>query len=123
MRTYTLFKSFTATADAGATCTVVSKGTIVGVSWSVAGILNADAEFYHVELGTVPTCQGRTNDSQGAVSIVKAEAGLLTSGSVNGAANNYFPCRVPVDAGDKLYLHGVLTGTNSVDATCLIYVE
>lgn len=123
MRIYTLYKSFTATADAGATVTMAQKGRVVGIALSVAGDLDADNEFFQVEVGAVPTCQSRTNDSQGCLATVKAYNGLLTSGAINGSANNYFPCNFPVEAGDKIYMHGVLTGTTSVDATALVYVE
>lgn len=122
MRIYTLYKSFTATADAAANFMVVAKGRIKCVVFSVGAQLNADAEFFHVEVGAVPTIQSRTNDSVGAIAICKGMCGLLTSGANQCGYNLIVPVDYPVEAQDKIYLHGVLTGTTSVDCSALVYV-
>jgi len=122
MRIYTLYKSFTATADAAVNFMVVANGRIKCVVFAIAAVLNADAEFFHVELGAVPTIQSRTNDSVGAIAVCKGMAGILTSGGSQCGYNFIVPTDWPVKAQDKIYLHGVLTGTNSVDVTVLVYV-
>jgi len=119
---YTLYKVFTATADAAVNFMVIKAGSIRMVQWAIGAQLNADAEAFTVELGAVPTIQCRTNDSVGAISVCRFTASLLTSGGMGTGVNVNFPCDYPVSAMDKIYLHAVLAGTNSVDCGVLVYV-
>lgn len=126
MRIYTLYKVFTATLDNGASVTMVKAGTIVAIQFASAGVLDATAELYQVELSTVPILQSTTNDSQGALATVREEcvspAGA-TAGMSVGGVNISYPCAMRIEAGEKLYLNALLTGTTSVKVSCLVHVR
>lgn len=123
MRIYTLYKAFTATADAAVNVQVQQNGTIRQIEISTDPDLDADAEKYTIELGMATTMQGRIHDSVGALANVSEGWGLAgAAGGGKMGINQVIPCNYPVKAGDKIYLHGLLTGVNDVKATVLVTV-
>lgn len=121
-RIYTFVRVFTATADAAVNIIAVKACRIKIVQWSIQADLDADGEMYAVELGSAPTMQSTTHDSQGAISVVSAQNYLLTSGASVSHCNFAHSLDYPWQQGQKLYLHGGLTGTNSVLARCIVHV-
>jgi hypothetical protein len=123
MRIYTLYKAFTATADAAVNVQIQQNGTIRQIEIITDPDLDADGERYTVEVGMAVSMQGRIHDSVGALAQV-SEACAITGAAGGGASgkSEVIPCAYPVKAGDKVYLHGLLTGTTDVKATVLITV-
>lgn len=124
MRIYTLYKAFTATADAAVNVQVQQNGTIRQIQIITDPDLDSDGERYTIELGLATTMQGRTHDSVGALAITSESFSAV--GAAGGSAagkDTITPCAVPVKAGDKIYLHGLLTGTVDVKATVLVTVS
>lgn len=123
MRIYTLYKAFTATADAAVNIQIQFRGIIRQIAFVVSGKLDANGEAYIIECGLATTMQSRIHDSVGALAAVSATNVIANSESgIVDAQNIIFPCSQPVLAGDKVYLHGLLTGINDVKATCLVTV-
>lgn len=124
MRIYTLYKAFTATADAAVNVQMQQNGTIRQIEISTNPDLDADGELYAVEVGLATTMQGRIHDSVGALAVVNEGVGLAgAAGGLPLGKNVIVPCAVPVKAGDKVYLHGLLSGTADVKCTVLLTVS
>lgn len=121
-RIYTLYKAFTATADAAVNVQMVQSGTIRQIQITTAPDLDADGESYQVELGFGVTMQGRIHDSQGALATVAEVVQISGTGESVAGKNVVIPCAYSVKAGDKLYLHGLLSGTVDVKCTVLVTV-
>lgn len=121
MRNYYLFKNFTSSADAGATITLPQGGTIKHIQLVTKADLDADGETYAVELSLVPTFQAHTNDAQGILAVA-ASQNTSTATAVASTTSNV-PCNARVNAGDKLYLNGLLTGVNDVSVYAIVSVQ
>jgi len=123
MRNYLLYAAFVASADAAAQIQIIRNGTIVGVQWACKGDLDANSEQFTVELSTTPVFQSQTNDSQGVLSAVAQEAvGAEAAGFLVTGVNFFVPLKIPVQAGQLLYLNGLLAGTGGVSATAIVQV-
>lgn len=123
MLIYTLFKAFTGSADGAVSVTMVRRGVIRSIIMSAQPDLDADGELFSVEVATIPIFSSRTNDATGALCCVCQCYSLTTSGSATSGVNEQFILDYPVEAGQKLYLNGLLTGVGSVPATALVYVR
>jgi hypothetical protein len=123
MRNYLIYAGFTQSADAAAQIQIIRNGTIVGVQWSVFGDLDANSEYFQIELSTVPTYQSAINDTQGVLSAVGQQAaGAEAAGFAIIGVNLFVPLKIPVQAGQLLYLNSQLVGTGNVDATAIVQV-
>ena len=111
-----------ATADAAVNVSVINSGTIKQIEFCILADLDADGELYQVELGTATTMQSRIHDSVGAIATVAEGFYLLTSGAAAMGKHEIIPCNCSIKAGEKLYLHGLLTGCNSCIVTCIVTV-
>lgn len=118
---YTLYKAFTATTDGAVSVTMVRSCKIKGIQWSVQPDLDADGEIFSIELSKAPILGNRIHDSQGVLSCICGCCSLTTSGVGITDYNLYQGVDIPIGAGEKLYLNGLLTGTTSVPATCIVF--
>jgi len=124
MRLYTLYKAFTATADAAVNVQIQQSGTIRQIEITTNPDLDADGENYAVEVGLATTMQGRIHDSVGALAVVNENFTYLgAAGAASNGRNEIIPCSIPVKAGDKVYLHGLLSGTADVKCTAILTVS
>lgn len=122
-RIYTLYKAFTATTDAAVNVIVIASARLVAVQWATIADLDADGEQYRLEVGWATTMQSGINDSQGAISCIAEALALTTSGIGVTRSNVVHPCDYPLKAGDKIYLHGLLTGVGLVNASVILHVR
>lgn len=120
MRNYSLYKAFTATTNAGAQVQMIKSGTIVGIQWHVCYDLDVAAETFIVECSLVPIFQATTNDVQGLIAAVSSFAADVVGYD---PINVFFPVSVPVQAGQMVYLNGLLTGVNVVNAGAILTVR
>lgn len=123
MTQYYLYNTFTGTANAGAQIQIIQKGRIIGVQWCVTADLDADGEYFAVELSLVPIYQSDTNDSKGIISNIRQLAAVGAAGTAVSGTNLFVPVDVPVGAGQLLYLNGGLSGTQAVKTSCIVSVR
>ena len=124
MSVYKLFNSFAASADGAASLDVQFDGVITAVDWSVRANLDADDEFYVCEVSFLSTSTFSANDARGSISMIAEQAGLLTSGAMVTNGNKAVAgMRIPVNAGERIYLHGQLSVTGAVTAQVYLHVE
>lgn len=123
MSVYKLFNNFTASADAAAQLDVQFDGIITAVDWSVAGDLDADGENYGIEVSFLSTNTLGNNDSRGSLSEIRSQASGTPGFIRDGVNKGVSGLRVPVSAGERMFMHGALSGTANVNATCYIHVD
>ena len=109
------------TDDAVANIDIPQDGTITGIDWAVESTLNADGEVTGVELSFIATNQMAVNDARGALSVVRAALGLLTSGAGVTSINKFVPMDIDVSGGERLYLHIVASSGVATAVSCLIH--
>lgn len=123
MQTYQLYKSFTATANAGAQIQIIKGGRIVGVQWSINAIVDG-AGSYVVECSLVPIFQSTTNDAKGVIASVSYQADSATAVGINGLGQVPFhPVDVPVSAGQLVYLNATIVNFAAANAFALLSVR
>lgn len=83
-------------------------GTIEGVDFAVSGDLDADGEFLYTELSFISTNQASVNDARGVIASTRQQLSAVTAASVvSSAINHYVPMDLPVQGGERVYMHTV----------------
>lgn len=106
MRTYTLYKSETASANDSAHIDVKFTGEIIGVDWNVnTGTAPTTGDSIQIELSTNSAIQS-SNDSNGIISTFSMANATTTSGSAISSGQKWSgPMAFPVKAGDRIYVN------------------
>jgi len=123
MSIYKLYASVAATADGIASLDIQFDGVITAIDWTVTGDLDADLEAYIAEVSFLSTNTLSANDSRGSLSQVGERAAGTPGFVVSRSQKTVSGLRVPVSAGERMYMHASLTGSGSMDATCYLHVE
>jgi hypothetical protein len=63
------------------------------------------------------------NGAQQSVAEICTYSNFVTSGLAQSGVNVWAPCKIPVDQGQIIYAHAVVTGTINYYATALIHYE
>ena|SRR5438874_13012242 len=88
-------------------------GYITAMFVSILPASYASGDTVDVEISTSSTSQTTTNDAIGIIAHADFGGTVVTSGAI--APTNAFigPCKIPVRAGTRLYLHTAQVGTSS----------
>lgn len=119
MTTKFLQFNFTATANAAAYVEFTRAAKIRMIQISIQADLDAEGEYYNVDLSTVPYYQGSTNDSQGILATMNDYLGGAVGPSQG--VNIVIPCDIQVENGQRIYLNGVLSGTQIVNVRAVLH--
>lgn len=119
-KVYKLAHQATATTNSAATVTIARKGTLVGIVWAVFVNAGAASSSLANELSFSNTGQVATNDTIGPIGAAHVGCATSTVNSLNvGEA-----CRISVNAGDRIYLNTLVTGTIAASYTqCFLLVD
>ena len=110
-RSYKLYSTSAATANAINSFRVVKGGYIVSIQWALSGVAGAGATgCRQVELSKQSTSSITTNDTPPTV-ISQAIIGAGVTGAAVCMNINQAGMRTRVDVGDTIYLHQVVAGT------------
>lgn len=104
---------YTATfADAAQTFIAPRDGKIVGIRWAMTYKPAGDAASARAELSFAAASQFSTNEVNNVISQVEKETETLTSGGSSADHNEmiHLPIPVPIEAGEKIYLHAAVSG-------------
>lgn len=123
MSVYTLRNNFTASADGGASLDVQFDGVITCLDWHVLADLDADGEIAAVEVSFLSSNTLGVNDARGSLSAIRMRAAGTPGFAVAAVNKAVSGIRVPVSAGERIYLHALLTGTADVTAGVHIHVD
>ena len=119
-----LYKLYgTGVTDGLASLDIVEPGVIYAVSWAAYGDLDADGETLGAELSFASASGFTTNDTKSAIDTIRAlanDTGTAASNKVVAINKATTGLEIPVEQGERLYLHG--TGTALV-CTVHIYVR
>jgi len=123
MTVYKLRGAFTASADSQANLDVQFDGVITAFWWQVHADIDADLEAFQIECSFLSSNTIQASDARGSIATCGQEAagtpGFLM-GSVNAGISGL---QIPVTRGERIHLHGNLSGTASVTATIYLYVD
>lgn len=123
MSTYKLRNAFTGSDEDAAALDIQFPGILTAYWWSVTADLDADSESFLLEVSFLSSSTFLTNDARGSISVVSG-TGVGTPGfiypQINGGLSGL---RIPVSAGERVHMHGSLSGTANVIASCYLYVE
>lgn len=106
----TLFSS-AVPADNLASIDVPANGHLIGLDWSLT--VNPSAADFQIrgQVSFGSTSQFSTNDARAAISTIAVSADLTTSGAAVTFANKYVSLPdLPVNMGERIYLHSAGTG-------------
>lgn len=122
MRVYKLYATATSTADNVANVLITRNCRIRSIRWHEHVDAPADNAFVAVELSTRPTSQFTTNDSQGDITQRRHSTNLTTSGAFDGGNDHQELLDFPVAAGERIYVHAIVSGTVTWVGACFIDV-
>lgn len=123
MRSLKLYATASATANAAATVTIPSASVIRGIQWA-AGVISITAgSGFSLEVSTQSARQIATLGAQFCISEVRIVKNFVTSGMDFPCVNMFAPCAVSVVQGQIIYLHALLVGTATYDATALVWYD
>lgn len=107
MSTYKLFGAGTGGVENGvAQIDIQFDGTISSIHGSMISTVDADDEFASVEASFLATNTTAVNDARGSLITLQAQSSLVTSGfSINGVNSGVGPVDIPVNAGERIFLH------------------
>lgn len=114
-----VYKLYSASiGDGAASIDVVKNGRIEAIHWAARADLDADGESFDAELSFSSSSGLATNDTKSSISTIRMQNGLLTSGAIASAVNQWqSPMDVAVVEGERLYLH-----TAGTAIVCTVYV-
>lgn len=119
-----LFAAGTATADDAAAVDIPEDGRISAIQWGANAELNASGESFIAELSFLSTNLFTQNDARGMISVIRSEAGLLTSGMGITAMNLQVLIEdLRVAGGERIHLHVNVSSGVAFDVACLIHLE
>jgi hypothetical protein len=120
MRTLKLYATGSATANAVANVVIPSASTIRGVQVALRMDSITDNAYLNVEVSRASARETATNGAQQCICEVALANNFLTSGDSQNGVNTFFPVNVAVTQGQIIYLHALVTGTLTYDATFVI---
>lgn len=122
MHTRQLYASFSATANAAAFIDINKACRIKSIQITLATVLDADGEDALVEVSKVPYAQTTTNDALNVLAMAyHGIQGVGTPATIaDMGVNIAIPTDIPMEAGERVYLNGVLSGTTSCIARVLL---
>lgn len=123
MKTLKLYATGSATANGAATIVIPNASTIRGVQWAVRINSITDGAQVDLEVSRASAREVAVNGAQQCVSQVAAEGNFVTSGLAQGGVNAFFPVAVPMTQGQILYLHALIAGTVTYDATVIVHYD
>lgn len=123
MRTLKLYATGSATANAAANITIPSAGTIRGVQASVRINSITDGAQVDLEVSRASAREIAVNGAQQSIVQVAMESNFVTSGLAQAGVNQFFPVNVTVTQGQLIYLHALVAGTVTFDATFIVHYD
>jgi hypothetical protein len=122
MRTYKIYGSISATAEAGLAVIVVRNCRVKSIRWEASFDAPADNAAIALELSTVSTSHLAASDSTGDISTLRFLTNFVTSGMAIGRASKQEFVDFPVAANERLYIHTLVVGTVTCAFNCYIDV-
>lgn len=116
-----LYGTGAATANAVAQVVIPNKSHIIGVQACVWATSITAASQANIEISKASAKEIHVNGSQQCVCEVGIASNFVTSGLDVIAVNQFFPVSIPVVQGQIIYLHALVTGTVTYDATFLLF--
>lgn len=125
VRTYRLYASLGVTTNAAAFVDIKRKGKIIGVLCAVlTSSAPATGDYFRPEISFSSTGQTAVNDANGIIAEFAYSGFLATSGAgIFDGATYLGPLAVPVNIGDRIYLHCLEAGTQTWITGVLLYVD
>lgn len=117
-----IYATGNSTASNVANITIPSRGRIVGVQWDMSIDTVADSTIFAAEISQASASEIAVNAAQQCVSEVRAIQNLTTSGAAFGMINFFTPVDVPVQQGQILYMHILITGTATYYGGAIIWL-
>jgi len=120
---YKLRGNFTVSVDSLANLDIQFDGELVGFWWSVMADLDADLEQFNIETSFLSSNTSANNDARGSICQIAGRASGTPGFVISRADAGLSGLRIPVIAGERIHMHGILQGTGAVDATNYLYVN
>lgn len=124
MKTYQLYATTAATADAIEFIEISSRCNILQMIVSMFADLDADSELAQWEFSLVPYQQLSTNDARGTIGTIRAATrGPTDVGILDVCKEAVWPMRLPVSAGQRIYANAILLNTASSNVHAIIFTD
>lgn len=107
-----VYATGTATGNGVATVTIPANSRLIGIDWSIdINSITDNAELV-AELSAASATEIAVNEAQQCLGEIRIFGNFVTSGLAQYGVNKSTPVpAVPFAAGQKIYLHVVVTGT------------
>lgn len=123
MRTYKIYATAGASANAHANITIQRNGRIKAFRWANAYDGPADNARCDLELSLVALSQIGTNDTIGSLDETRFFSSFTTSGKDVAAVNVQRSVDIPVAAGERIYLNSANINGCTFYCTCFVDVQ
>ena len=125
MSVYKLYFNIVADLDSVASLDIQNDGYITGLSWFMTPVgCDALNDGVAAEVSFMSTNTFNVSDVRGSIDMVGSVINFLTSGGGNMAVvKNMENLKVPVNAGERIHLHGNITGGGTAATHVYLYVE
>lgn len=123
-KVYKLYGASTTTANAVAQITIQAPGIIIAMAGILAANDGASLSFRGVEASFNGISQITSNDVIGSLDMIVGYGAFTAAGTMNsGIAKVVQGLRIPVNTGDRIYLHIQSANSVNVIGNYHIYVE
>lgn len=123
MRTYKLYGSITATTANLCSVLLAKGGRIKSARWAMTINCVTDNSGIDCELSTASAPQIANNDTLNEIDEIRSFVNFTTSGYGLCAINHQTLLDYPVAAGERLYIHALLTSSAVGAVTCFVDVD
>lgn len=111
MRCIKLYATGAATANAVAQITIPQRARLIGVTAAIGVDQVADNSNLALELSRASATELAVNGAQQCICAWRSFGNLATNGSPGVQINGFYPVDIPLDQGQIVYLHAVVTTT------------
>jgi len=119
-KVYSLYSA--ASQDAAAQIDIAEDGEIIGWSWAVWAVAGADGATLAAEISFGSQNSLTANDNRASIDVVRLiQEGTAAVNAINKSSPS--GVRIPVQAGERIYLHTTVGTFTSGAYNVLLYVE
>ena len=110
--------------DGAAQLDIQFDGVITAIFGTLRATLDADAEFALAELSFISSQTMGNNDTRGSLMLLQLQQHVTTSGSNSNCVNEGVSgVEIPVNAGERLWMHLQVTASTASNADFYVYVN
>lgn len=110
-------------ANAVASVTIPSRGTLVGIQAAIGIDQVADNSNLALELSKASATEVGVNGAQQSIAVFRSFGNLATNGTPGVQINQFIPVNVELDQGQIVYFHSAVCTTTTYYAEIILWIK